>query len=290
MSSTATSVPEPFEVELGLPDPSATALDSGFLLRKFGSQAPRSVRVPGIDRDIQVKVASERAEWEEAFRLAAASYRARGYEPPQSSAIRFTRHHALPDTAVFVAKHESRVVLTFSLVADNAVLGLPMESIYGDEIQELRDAGRRLAEVTSLADVGLNPREFLQAFVSLIRVMKQYHIRQGGDTWVITVNPRHRNFYTKKLGYVPLGPCRSYPCVQDAPAEAFMLDLDLMQANAPKMYRELFDSPLPDAVLEPTLMPRHLVQFFGSRSSQTEVQTVREIFSYEEIIGSLRRW
>ena len=40
-------------------------------------------------------------------------------------------------------------------------------------------------------------------FNALIRLMKQHHVRHGGDTWVITVNPKHRNFYTKVLGFVP---------------------------------------------------------------------------------------
>ena len=30
------------------------------------------------------------------------------------------------------------------------------------------------------------------------------------------------------LGFVPLGPCRAYACVQDAPAEAYLLDRDIM--------------------------------------------------------------
>jgi hypothetical protein len=47
--------------------------------------------------------------------------------------------------------------------------------------------------VISLAEDGLSRRESLRVFMALIRVMFQYHVAQGGDTWVITVNPRHRN-------------------------------------------------------------------------------------------------
>src|SRR5207253_10166327 len=122
----------------------------------------RGVKVPGPKRAIYVKIASERHEWEQAFQLVSKSYRARGYEPTSASSVRFTRHHALPDTMVFIAKHESRVLFTLSLVPDNTLLGLPMESIYEDEIQDLRNAGRRLGEVTSMADADVHPREFLQ--------------------------------------------------------------------------------------------------------------------------------
>ena len=74
--------------------------------------------------------------------------------------------------------------------------------------------------VTSLADDGLGPREFIQVFVSMIRLMKQYHLRIGGDTWLAAVNPRHSAFYRKVIGACFFGDRRSYPSVANAPAEA----------------------------------------------------------------------
>jgi hypothetical protein len=252
--------------------------------------APAAVPVPGIGRDIEVKIASERQEWEEAHLLVAQNYRSRGYDPASAKGTRFTAFHALPDTTTFVAKHDGHVVATLSLVEDNTLLGLPMECIYGPEIHDLRQEGRRLAEATSLADSGLSLREFLQVFVTIIKLTMQYHVRQGGDTWVITVNPRHRNFYNKVLGFVPLGPCRSYPCVQDAPAEAYRLDLDLMRANAPKMYDTMFGEALPPAVLAAPRMDANLVRHFGGNSTQTSPRQVQDILDYAEHYGSPRRW
>jgi hypothetical protein len=252
--------------------------------------APAAVTVPGIGRDIQVKIASERAEWEEAYRLVAQSYRSRGYELATAKGLRFTPFHALPDTTTFVAKHDGHVVATLSLVLDNTLLGLPMECIYGPEIHDLRLQGRRIGEATSLADGGLSLREFFQVFVTIIKLTMQYHVEQGGDTWVITVNPRHRAFYTKVLGFVPLGPCRSYACVQDAPAEAYYLDLDLMRANAPKMYDTMFGESLPPAVLAAPRMDVNLVRQFGSNSTQASSRQVEAILDYVAQYGSLRRW
>ena len=132
--------------------------------------------VPGLGREIEVKIASTQAEWEQAFELVADNYQACGYEAGDYD-YRFTSYHVLPDTAVFVAKDRERVVATFSLVADNELLGLPMEKTYHPEVQDLRRQGRRLAEVTSLASRDLSLREFLVVFPALIRLMKQYHIR-----------------------------------------------------------------------------------------------------------------
>jgi hypothetical protein len=239
---------------------------------------------------MEVKIAATRAEWEEAYRLVAANYQARGYEQPSSKLVRFTPYHALPDTVTLVAKHQGRVVATLSLVPDNTHLGLPMEDIYGPEILGLRQEGRRLVEATSLADQGLSPREFLAVFVALIRLAMQYHVHHGGDTWVITVNPRHRNFYRKVLGFVPLGPCRAYPLVQDHPAEAYLLDVHLMRANAPAMHREVFGEPLPEDALAAVPVPASLLRYFGSQSSQTDHHTIDDIVRYVEQFGSPRRW
>src|SRR5262249_50763176 len=172
---------------------------------------PWAVRVPNISRDIRVKIASTRAEWEDAFQLVADSYQARGYEVPGAGDYRFTSYHALPDTIVLVAKEKDRVIATMSVVMDNSLLGLPMEAIYAAEIQQLRRAGRRLAEVGNLADSRLGTREFIQVFLGLIQLAWQHHVGHGGDTAVITVNPRHRAFFTKGLGLSPFGPCRAHP-------------------------------------------------------------------------------
>jgi len=249
----------------------------------------RSIEVSGLSRSIQVKLASERDEFEQAFRLVADRYKSRGYEAADAGAYRFTPYHALPGTVTFVAKDGDRVVATLSLVPDNDTLGLPMESIYTDEVERLRDEGRTLAEVTCLAEEGLNPREFLRVFSAMIRVMFQYHVRRGGDTWVITVNPRHRSYYSKVLGFVPLGPCRSYSTVGDAPAEAFYLDVDEMRESVPAKYAEIFGEVLPWPVVTASARPADHAFYFGSRSTQADYQTIMGVLAASrKAVPSLR--
>lgn len=251
---------------------------------------PRAIPVQGVARTIEVKIASTEMEWEQAFALAAASYQARGYEPPLANRLRFTPFHALPDTVTFVAKHEGRVIATFSTVMDNLLLGLPMETVYPREIEQLRQSGRRISETTTLADADLGVREFIQVFLTLIQVAMQHHRSHGGDTPVIAVNPRHRKFYTKMLGFVPLGPCRSYGAVQDAPAEAFWLDYDVLRSSAPTMYETLFGTPLPRETLFAPRMPQTLIRQFSQQSSQCDADEIEKILTITEEHGSMRRW
>jgi hypothetical protein len=243
-----------------------------------------------VGRAIEVKVASTPAEWEDAFRLVRQNYLESGYEAPSTKLLRFTPYQALPDTTVFVAKLAGQVVATFTLVPDTHPLGLPLEGLYEDEVAELRRQGRRLAEVTSLAAAGLTQREFVYVFTTMIRVMKQYHLYHGGDTWVITVNPKHRNFYCKTLGYTALGPQRAYEAVRGHPAEAFWLDKHLMKAAGSKMYAQIYEEPLPSEVLQATHMPTDLIRHLAAQSSQFDELDVNQILSYVERNGNPRRW
>jgi hypothetical protein len=92
------------------------------------------------------------------------------------------------------------------------------------------------------------------------------------------------------LGFVPLGSCRAYPTVQNHPAEAYLLDERLLQAKAPGMYQQLIGDGLPSQALAARPMPRHLVQYFASRSTQNCNQLIREVFSFVDSFGSPRRW
>ena len=182
------------------------------------------------------------------------------------------------------------MVATLSVVPDTELCGLPMESVYGAEIEGLRQQGRRLAEATSLADQDLGIHEFVRVFKTLIKVGMQYHVRQGGDSWVIAVNPRHRGFYQKVLGFVPLGPRRAYPSVQGHPAEAYVSGVDLLRTHAPEMNREVFGEPLPDSVLRAPRWSPTRVHYFGKRSTQADGRTIDALLSHVERFGSPPRW
>jgi len=236
-----------------------------------------AVDVPGIGRGVKVSLASQKEDFEQVFRLLASNYQTRGYEPASGKPLRFTPFHALPETTVFVAKQGRKVVGTLSLVPDNAILGLPMESVYASEIKSLREDGRNLVEVTSLADRELSIRESVPVLVTLIRVMAQFAAGQGAHTWVITVNPRHRPFYERIMGFIPIGPRKAYPAVQNHPADALAVTMPLLAINAPAMYRQLFGETLPPSVLRPASMSADLVRSFAADSTQTDLTTVDEI-------------
>ena len=257
----------------------------------FLHQPPRAIPVPGVGRPIFVKIASNRQELRAAFELVARNYLAVGYEGSMSCKVRFTPYHALPDSVTFIAKHAHQVLMTFTLVPDNTLLGLPLEALYREEVARLRRSRRRLAEVISLAaDKDLDVREFRPVFLSLSRLLFQYHLTHGGDTLVITVNPHHSKYYTKMMGYEPLGPRRSYPAVEGHPAEAYMLDVDLARRNAPKTHAAIFDQWVPGASLLSRPIQPHLIRFLSDEASDSAKEQIRETFDLDAYLRSPRRW
>ncbi len=298
VSTAPAPIPDPESVPLGEALPLAspgqdTVLDLGSDSTRtviLPAARPLPVVVPNLTRKIEVKIASEPWEWDQAFTLVTETYRGRGYEAANTRGLRFTAHHALPDTTTFVARQGTRVVATLSTVQDNRLLGLPMEAIYGPEIAALRQADRRIAEVTSLADTGLVMREFVPVFVALMRHMAQFLVRQGADALVISINPRHRKFYTKVMGFVPLGGQRSYPSVRGHPAEAYLLDVPLLRHRAPEMYRQIYGHSLRHEAFAHTPMSADLARSFASRSCRTSLHEVRDILAFVGRHGSPRRW
>lgn len=259
--------------------------------RTFLHQAPRAVSVPSVERPIVVKIASNREELRAAFELVARNYQAVGYEGSMACKVRFTPYHALPDSVAFIAKHADQVLMTMTLVPDNTLLGLPLESLYREEVARLRGARRRLAEVISLAaDKDLDRREFRHVFLAMSRLLFQYHLTHGGDTLVITVNPHHSKYYTKTMGYQPLGPQRSYPEVQGHPAEAYLLDAELAKLHAPKTHAAIFSEWVPGAALVSRPIQPHLVRFLSDDASDRAREKIKQTFDLDSYFRSPRRW
>ena len=254
------------------------------------SRPPLPLLVPRIARAIEVKMASQRGEWEQALQLVARKYQAKGLAPRDVQALHFTPYHALPDTITAIAKHDGRVVATLSAVADNHLLGVPMAKLYPDEISQLRQEHHRFAEATCLAAEDLDQHEFHAVFLTLIRALMQWHDRQRGNAAVIAVHPDHARFYTRLLGFAPLGSCRPYDAVQGAPAEGCWLSWAHMQTSSPQAYQRIFGEPLPAAALHAPRMSRGLMDEFSRRADQPCRQLLEQVYCYEDAFGSPRCW
>lgn len=176
-----------------------------------------------------IKIADSGAELLLAFSLLYQEYVRAGYTRPNQAELLFGRHHLLPETAVFLAKGPRTLLATATVTRDSDVCGLPMDDLFESELNGLRQQGRSIVEVCSLAsDARSFPREGVQAFTRLLFL---YCLALGVDDMCIMVNPRHVPLYRDRCRFEILGHERHYPRV-NAPAVALRSDLRAIRASA----------------------------------------------------------
>ena len=195
------------------------------------------------------KIASTRNERESAFRLVYNSYVEAGLMDSNAYQMRVTPYHLLPSTQTFVATIDGEVMFTTSLVPDDS-LGLPMESIYPEEVAKRRQQGHRLAEVTCLADRRSQFRNFFPVLLRLCRLMVQHAGQQQFDQLLIAVHPRHARFYSRLLRFESIGDEKDYPSVRNRPAVPLVLDLAAAEEKYPDDYDTFFGEKLSDDLLQ----------------------------------------
>jgi hypothetical protein len=174
------------------------------------------------------RIARSREEFRAAFRLVYDEYLKQGLTRPNRLGMRIIPHQLLQTSWVFTATLSEAVVATLSFVSDGQ-LGLPMDTIYRQEINRLREKSKGIAEVTCLAnrphrDESMWNRGKVWSTVGILmgHVLRVAVQRRIGDL-VICIHPRHVTFYRRRYGFEKLGPILSCPWASDQPAQAMRL-------------------------------------------------------------------
>ena len=159
----------------------------------------------------------------QAYRLVHDVFLGRGFIEPDPSRMRVRIYETTPETATFIAKVEDRVVAVLSVVEDSDDLGLPSDGAFKDELDTLRDAGRRLCEVTNQAVA----EDYRKSAVptELMRCAIAVSLTGGYHEAIATISPSHNGFYDL-LGFRQIGSRRSYSKTIDDPVIALSMDID----------------------------------------------------------------
>jgi hypothetical protein len=204
-------------------------------------------------------VGSTREELFAAFHLVYEQYLRSGLMAPNSYRMRITPYHLLSSTEVFVALDRGAVTCSMSLVRDGK-LGLPMESVYHEEVASLRLRGISLAEVSCLADTHDPAAASQSALFQLMPLLAQLAYDRGVDQLLIAVHPRHSRFYRRFLGFDAIAEERTYAKVCGKPAVALAADLTTLAVNHPRVHQWMFGKPFPDAELRYTPVAYNLLE------------------------------
>lgn len=209
-----------------------------------------------------------------AFQLIHKCYVRAGLGEANAVGMRITPYQILPTSQIFVGLLRDEVVSTVSLIGDGE-LGLPMETMFAQEVNELRAAGERVSEVSCLADRRQDGRRFIATFKCLTRLMAQFARYEGIQSLLITVNPRHVRFYRSYLGFVPISRrIASCPHVQDRPAVALRLEFARIDQEQPACYDEYFSQWIAREELRPYTICRHEMEFLAGVTTAREITGV----------------
>lgn len=210
---------------------------------------------PITERSVEYRIASSLGDRAGAFQLVYQSYLRSGLGSPNLYRMRVTPHQLCDTSQIFVGQLDGQVVSTVTLVGDGP-LGLPMENMFSREIDEFRAEGRRVAEVSCLADRRQDSRRFLDSFSQLTRMMAQFARYQGIHNLLISVHPRHARFYNRYFGFRPISErVANCPHVQDHPAVGLNLDFELYDLEKPESWYDIFGEWMPREQLQPSTIP-----------------------------------
>lgn len=214
----------------------------------------------GGQSGVECRVCATRDELFAAFRLVYEEYLRSGLMKANASEMRITRYHLLPTTEVLVALECGHIACTTSIIGDSPECGLPMESVYPEEIARLRLQGQSLVEVSCLAERHEATEKSRSPVFQLFPLVAQLAYRRGADHLVIAVHPRHSRFYQRFLGFNVIAEERHYGKVCGKPAVALAMDLNALAVNHPRVHQWLFGKPFPRAVMHYRPLPCDLLE------------------------------
>ncbi len=186
------------------------------------------------------------------YRILYKQYLKRNYCRPNINKIYYNIYSLLPDSRTFAIKQNEIIVGTATLVVDSSQL-LPMDTLFANELNVLRQENRKLAEVSMLAfdqcaenektSGSLTHFEKQQKLFSLFKLIFEYayYVEQVNNI-IIGVHPRHTKLYDYLL-FKPLSRAKAYPGACGSLAVPMHLNLDKINDKAPTQLMKSFLFP-----------------------------------------------
>lgn len=224
------------------------------------------------DSPVVQKIARTREEREAAFRLIYHSYLRAGLCPPNDTGLRICPHQLLPNTETFISVVDGEVVATVSLIADSSA-GLPMESIYKDQVISARRRGLYMGEISALADRREDHRRIIQNLCELTRIMTHFALRQGMSGFMLVSHPKHARFYKRFMAFESIGEIKSYQSVCNNLAEPLLFDFSNQGSAQIESLRRVLGEHLPAEELEPSIISAADRRYFLDIQQTIEART-----------------
>lgn len=202
---------------------------------------------PEAPRDtLEFSVGQTLEEVMEAWSLVYDAYRRLGLVDPNPWGVHCTSHAFTNDTAVIRGCIDGKCVTTITGYLDDPDHGLPLDSVYPEELARLRDRGYSLIEVGLFADRRGELKRARTSLLELMRWATYFGLNNEAQQAIIGVHPHHAKFYAKCLGFEIIGEEKQYGIVNGAPVVPLFLDWQTC-TSATKIARgikQFLDHPL----------------------------------------------
>ena len=207
---------------------------------------------PTVAGGLRFVVSESITEVESAWRLVHDSYARIGLIEPNSAGVHTVPHAVHPDTAVIVGfEPGDQIVSTMSAYLDRPG-GLPLDAVYADQLNAMRQQGARLMEVGLFADRREKITRTLSALMDLMRFTFYYGVHRRATDIVIGVHPHHAGFYRRVLAFSDFGEEAGCPSVNGSPMVPLRLPIatSLELDPLPKGLAYFKTNPVPGSAYE----------------------------------------
>lgn len=186
---------------------------------------------PKICEEFVFKPAETKEDFEQAFQLLYLAYLERSLTEINDEEMYTNIYQALPFTHILVAKKGDRVAATVSLVRDSEGVGLPSDSSYKKENDQLRQKGKLLCEVSGLAVGAYFRRRAGFGLIGHLMVYLYLFIERRMDvtTMCLTAHPKTLDFYRSLFDFQITGDIKTYHYVKGAPAIHLSQDISIIR-------------------------------------------------------------
>lgn len=181
----------------------------------------------------RIRIANQPELRKKAYQLLHRLYSKMGIAPQESNGMWLSIYDALPETTTFVVEDDQgEMAGALTLVLDSPI-GLPADALYKEDIDRLRNSGRKVSEIISLG-ISDSTKGSVKLLASLFYCAYLLSWRSKNYTdFVITVHARYEKFYCRSILFKKIGEVREYAKVDGAPTVLLNLPLKL-----PEMLKE----------------------------------------------------
>lgn len=192
-------------------------------------------RQPLIEKESKseftIKIANTQEEREAVFHMGYQIYLEKGYVQKNTNEWMIQNYDFDSETVILIVQDQNKKIAGSVTIVFDGYSNLPATSIYGEEIQTLRKSGSRMAEVSRLV-ISPDYRNSKEILVLLFNYLAIYiHHVQKYNSFVVQVNPRHKNYYKTLLNFEEIGQEKPCPHVQSAPAVLLYLATSKYQSE-----------------------------------------------------------